>query len=122
VKADVSDWPSAVTGHKLTPGMTLRTRRHSVTFLLPFSIPGLDGVQPPGTYTIETDEELLEQLSFTAYHRVSTSIVLPLRSGGGGSYEMVKIDPAELEAALRHDAENAAAKHGDLASGGDTGS
>ena len=45
-----------------------------------------------------------------------------LGSGGGGSYEMVKIDPAELEAALRHDAENAAAKHGDLASGGDTGS
>jgi hypothetical protein len=61
-------------------------------------------VQPPGTYTIETDEELLEQLSFTAYHRVSTSIILPLKRGGSGSYELIKIDPAELEAALRRDA------------------
>jgi hypothetical protein len=77
-------------------------------------------VQPPGTYTIETDEELLDQLSFTAYHRVSTSIVLPLRRSGSGSYQMIKIDPAELEAALRRDAENAAAEHGDAASGGDT--
>ena len=84
--------------------MTLRTTRHTVTFRLPFSIPGIDGVKPPGTYTIETDEELLEQLSFTAYRRVSTSIVLPLRRGVG-SYELIKIDPAELEAALRRDAE-----------------
>jgi len=61
-------------------------------------------VQPPGTYTIETDEELLEQLSFAVYHRVSTSIILPLKRGGSGSYELIKIDPAELEAALRRDA------------------
>ena len=84
--------------------MTLRTTRRSVTFRLPFSIPGIDSVQPPGTYTIETDEELLEQLSFTAYHRVSTSIILPLKMGGSGSYELIKIDAAELEAALRRDA------------------
>ena len=58
--------------------MTLRTSRRSVTFGSPFSLPGLDGIQPAGTYTIETDEELLEQMSFTAYHRVSTSMVVPL--------------------------------------------
>ena len=76
----------------------MRTRRESVTFPSPFALPGLDGLQPAGTYVVETDEELLEQLSFTAYHRISTSIVVPL---GGGSYQMIKVAPDVLEAA-RH--------------------
>lgn len=76
--------------------MTIRTRRESVTFASPFALPGLEGLQPAGTYVVETDEELLEQLSFTAYHRVSTSIVMPL---GGGSYQMIKVAPELLEAA-----------------------
>jgi hypothetical protein len=88
--------------------MPLRTSRHSVTFRFPFSVRGLDGLQPAGTYTIETDEELLEQLSFTAYRRVSTSIVLPLPGSGSGSYQMMKIDPADLEVAQRRDTESAA--------------
>jgi len=87
--------------------MTLRTSRHSVIFKFPFSMHGLDGVQPAGTYTIETDELLLEQLSFQAYRRVSTSIVLPLRGSSRG-YQMMKIDPAELEAAQRRDGESSA--------------
>jgi hypothetical protein len=69
---------------------------------------GIDGVQPAGTYTIETDEELLEQLSFRAYRRVSTSIVLPLRGSSRGC-EMIKIDPTELEAARRRDSESGGA-------------
>lgn len=85
--------------------MSLRTQRESVTFRAPFSIPGLDDLQPAGTYTIETEDELLEPLSFTAYHRVSTSIVLPL---GRNSYQIVKIDPGDLAAAQRRDADSAA--------------
>lgn len=85
--------------------MSLRTNRRDVTFRFPFSIRGLDGVQPAGTYVIETDEALLEQLSLTAYHRVSTSIVLPLRGSRGGSYQMIGIDPADLEAAQLRDGE-----------------
>jgi hypothetical protein len=76
--------------------MTIRTRRESVTFASPFVLPGLDGLQPAGTYVVETDEELLEQLSFTAYRRISTTLVMPL---GGGSYQMIKVDPALVEAA-----------------------
>jgi hypothetical protein len=47
--------------------MTVRTTRKNVTFRRPFSIRGADGAQPPGTYTVETDEEQLPGLSFLAY-------------------------------------------------------
>jgi hypothetical protein len=46
--------------------MTARTSRKSVTFTQPFSLSGIDEVQPAGTYTVETDEELLPGLSFPA--------------------------------------------------------
>ena len=85
--------------------MTTRTTRQSVTFRRPFSVSGAEGVQPAGTYIVETDEELLEGLSFPAYHRVSTSIILPVEGGGSGSYQVVRIDPAELEEAQRRDAD-----------------
>ena len=84
--------------------MTTRTRRETVVFRFPFSLPGVDGVQPAGTYTIETVDELLEPLSFTAYHRVSTVMVVPV---GKHSNQMVRIDPADLVEAQRRDAEAA---------------
>jgi hypothetical protein len=65
---------------------------------------GVDGVQPAGTYEIETDEEFLEGLSFPVWHRVATSLVLPL-PGKSASYEMIRINPADLEAAERRDAD-----------------
>ena len=37
--------------------MNRRTRRETVTFARPFSLRGIDGVQPAGTYTVETEEE-----------------------------------------------------------------
>ena len=54
--------------------MTLRTSRRTVAFTRAFSLRGVDGVQPAGTYTVETDEELLESLSFPVYRRVATTI------------------------------------------------
>jgi len=81
--------------------MTVRTRRHEVTFRFPFFLRGLDGTQPAGTYTVERDEELLEQMSFPAYHRIGTWIIIPR---GVGSYEKFSIDPADLEAAQQRDA------------------
>jgi hypothetical protein len=38
----------------------------------------LDEVQPPGTYAVNADEELIEGLSFLAYRRVATTIYLDL--------------------------------------------
>ena len=40
------------------------TSRRTVTFARPFSLRGIDGVRPAGTYTVETEEELIEGLSF----------------------------------------------------------
>jgi hypothetical protein len=82
--------------------MTLRTTRREVTFRHPFSLPGLDGEHPAGSYIVETDEELLEQMSFPAYHRIATSIIIPR---GPGSYEKARIEPADLEAAQQRDAQ-----------------
>ena len=48
-----------------------------MTFLHPFSLAGVEGEQAAGTYAVETLEEPIEGLSFVAYRRVSTTIVLP---------------------------------------------
>jgi hypothetical protein len=63
---------------------------------------GVDRVLPPGDYRVMTDEELIDGLSFSAYHRVSTVIFVPAPSGS--AIEMVTIHPADLEAAQERDA------------------
>jgi hypothetical protein len=77
----------------------MRTTRETVTFEHPFSLFAVEGVQPPGTYTVETDEDLIEGVSFLAYRRVATTIYLPLRYGGPGSLQAVRVDPRELDEA-----------------------
>ena len=47
--------------------MTVRTTSKTVTFTHPFNLSGMDEVQPAGTYTVETDEELLQTSSLPAY-------------------------------------------------------
>ena len=42
--------------------MTVRTTSKTVTFMHPFNLSGMDKMQPAGTYTVETDEELLQTL------------------------------------------------------------
>jgi hypothetical protein len=83
--------------------MTVRTTHNTVTFTRPFSLTGIEGVEPAGSYTVETDEELLPSLSFLAYRRVATLIYLPSR-GGVFVERVVNIDPMELEAAQKRDA------------------
>jgi hypothetical protein len=84
--------------------MNTRTSRQAVTFTRPFSLSGIDEVQPAGTYTVETDEELLPGLSFPAYRRIATLIFLRSRRGGPVVEEVVNIDPLELQAAQERDA------------------
>jgi hypothetical protein len=78
--------------------VTLRTRRETVAFAHPFTVPGADGTQPAGAYTVETDEEAIEGLSFLAYRRVATVILLPIPHGGAGSFQAVPVDPHLLGA------------------------
>jgi hypothetical protein len=71
----------------------------------PFSLIGLDGVQPAGTYLVETVEETLDNLSFVACRRVSTTIVLPAVGTDTGQRQVVTIDPDDLKAAQERDLE-----------------
>lgn len=83
--------------------MTVRTRMKKVTFRRPFTLGGLDEAQPAGVYRVDTDEELLEGLSFLAYRRVSTLLHLHPKAGHPGRMLTLAIDPQELDAALQRD-------------------
>jgi hypothetical protein len=76
--------------------MNLRTTSRTITFARPFSLVWLDETQPAGSYTVQTDEEPIEGLSFLAYRRVATTIYLPLIHGGAGSLQAIRVDPGEL--------------------------
>jgi hypothetical protein len=73
-----------------------------VTFRKAFVLPGFDPL-PPGDYLVETDEELLEGLSFSAYRRIATVMEVPAVPGHPGRAQMLVLDPEELDAALERD-------------------
>ena len=83
--------------------MRSRTTSTTVTFDRPFFVAALDETLPPGTYTVETDEELLEGLTFMAYRRVATMLHVAPASNRSGRLLLVSVDPSELEAAQRRD-------------------
>ena len=84
--------------------MTERITHSSVTFLHAFVLHDMDGMQPPGTYLIETVEERLSNLSFLAYRRVSTTMTLPAVGAASLRKQVVTIGPDELRDALANDA------------------
>ena len=85
--------------------MTQRTSLKTVTFGQDFVIGDFDKVLPAGDYVVETDEELLEGLSFPAYRRILTLLHLRAVPGQTGLGATVTIDPAALDAALERDRE-----------------
>ena len=89
--------------------MTARTSHSTVTFTRPFFLSGIGEVQPAGSYRVETDEEEIPGLSFSAYRRVATMMILPARPGTGVGEQIATIDPLELQAAQERDVEPGAA-------------
>ena len=83
--------------------MTTRTTSRTVIFVRPFQLDAADGEHPPGIYVIETEEELLQSVSFPAYRRVSTTIHCRTRDG---ITRFVTVDPSVLDAALARDGRN----------------
>lgn len=84
----------------------MRTHQKDVTFTRPFFLSGFEQAQPPGTYRIETDEELIPGLSFAAYRTVATLILLPSRTAGATLvHQSATIDAQELGEALKRDSE-----------------
>lgn len=84
--------------------MLTRSQRTTIVFRRPFVVKGIDRPQPAGTYDVETEEELLEGLSFPAYRRVSTTIT-PRARAPGALMQALLVDPAELEKAQAADRE-----------------
>jgi hypothetical protein len=82
----------------------IRTTDTTVVFQRPFALRGVERSLPAGTYRVITDETPIEGVSFLAYRRISTVMLVP---GGvsGQSIEMVEVDPTDLENARLRDAE-----------------
>ena len=75
----------------------------SVEFAFPFALGGVDGSLPAGIYEVETIEEQIEGLSFVAYRRLSTTIVLRSAGMANRGRQITAIDPGDLAAALERD-------------------
>jgi len=83
--------------------MTMRSRRETVTFRHPFQIRGVDRLLPPGAYEVVTNEEMIEGLSFPAFRRVATMIMVPAKAAHS-AMEMISIGSVDLSDAQRMDA------------------
>lgn len=83
--------------------MTMRSRRETITFKHTFKIRGIDRPLPAGDYEVVTDEEMIEGLSFAAFRRVATLIMVPSATSHG-STEMISIGSIDLADAQRVDA------------------
>ena len=83
--------------------MTQRISKQLVTFRQPFFLESIEGEWPAGDYTIETEEESIDSVSFLAFRRVGTTMIVHTRRNGRARHQYVVIDPAELDAAISRD-------------------
>jgi hypothetical protein len=83
---------------------TRRTVLASVRFRRPFALRAAGALLPAGEYQVETGEEMILGLSFTAYRRVSTTLLLPAGSTAATAHEFASVDPAAFDEAKRRDA------------------
>jgi hypothetical protein len=88
-----------------------RTRREDIVFQRPFTLKGWAEPQPAGAYAVDTEEELIEGLSFPAYRGVST-IVTRQATPAGALVESIPVAPGELAEARAADAADGAAGEG----------
>ncbi|WP_313291969.1 hypothetical protein [Rhizobium rhizoryzae] len=79
--------------------MFTRTKKRTVQFKAPFTLTGVQGLHPAGSYDVLDDEEQITGISWLAYRRVSTMIEVT----SGNLKSLVEINPLELDAALEKD-------------------
>jgi len=77
-----------------------RTTSKTLIFARSFKLKGVDRIQPAGAYIVETDEELMLNISFPAYRRVAVRIALAADPDRPGTMETAVIDGAELDATM----------------------
>jgi hypothetical protein len=76
--------------------MLSRSQRRLRVFKRPFALPGIAAPLPAGTYAVDTEEELVQGLSFPAYRCIGTTIT---RVGGPADAEAITVDAKALAAA-----------------------
>ncbi len=79
--------------------MPTRMLSRTVTFRRPFVLDGFERVEPAGTYTVDTEEETIDEVSFAVWKRCAT--VMHVTHDGATEY--VRIDPEDLRKALARD-------------------
>jgi hypothetical protein len=84
------------------PAVLNRTRREDIVFKRPFALKGWAEPQPAGAYAVDTEEELIEGLSFPAYRGVSTTITRQA-TRAGALVEAIPVDARELAKARAAD-------------------
>lgn len=98
-----AEFPNVGSQHRISL-VTIRSRRETVVFQHPFQLRGLDRLLPAGSYEVVMDEETIEGLSFAAYRRVATMIMVPGAAPHATSTEMISIASVDLSDAQRIDA------------------
>jgi hypothetical protein len=80
--------------------MTTRITTRVVTFAHPFKLAELDDAHPAGSYSVETEEELLQDVSFPAYRRTRVTMQRVEAERTFGLLQIETIDPEQLDRAL----------------------
>ena len=83
--------------------MLTRSTRSMVTFSNDFTIGDSQRELPAGTYEILVEEELLQGLSFEAYRRTATYLMVQGRGSHAGQTTMYMTTKDELEHAIACD-------------------
>lgn len=86
--------------------MQSRSTETIVTFRHVFSIGTTLSDQPAGSYRVTKEEELIEGLSFPAYHVTSSALEVPAIGVPSATKQHVPISGGELEAALQRDSKS----------------
>jgi hypothetical protein len=82
--------------------MDTRSTVELVTFHKSFALSTVEGIQPPGIYTVRREEEMLDTLSVAGWRLTGCTIQLYKR----GAAECVDIDLQELREALVRDGDD----------------
>ena len=79
--------------------MTMRATKSTVTFVQPFRLGAFGEQLPLGHYPTETDDELLDGMSFPAYQRTATMMQLTVDPERSRVTEIATVDRRQLEEA-----------------------
>ncbi|MFC4236765.1 hypothetical protein ACFOY8_16295 [Thalassospira xianhensis] len=95
---------------------TTRITQKTYEFLYPFNLAGFDLSFPPGYYNVETEEEILEGLSFVGFKRISTTMYMIRKPGTVIEPKTFNIDPRDFDIAVLRD-RHQCSEHQDTRSG-----